>query len=124
MILLVILVGAFLAGLIILFIDYDTHIEMNKKEHLPYDFVIFDRFIEEFNKYKDNVDLEYNKLYNSWFLERPKRIVYIHAGIIIFNNKCMILYPISFLRFKLWEYKNKRFNILNDDRRQKGLWEN
>lgn len=124
MILLFILIVFFLAGIVVLFISWDTHIEMNKKEHLPYDFVTFDRFIEEFNKYKDNVDLKYDKIFNSWFLEKSERTVYIHADIIIFNNKCMILYPISFLRFKLWEYKNKHLNILNNDKRQKGLWDN
>lgn len=114
-------------ALIVLFIgfvfylaSYLTHIQMNKNEKLPYDFVHFGTFIREFDRYKYVPTLQYNKEYKSIFLrQNDKRIIYLHASIVKFNDKCMIFYPISWIKYCIWMRKNFKEGVRN---RIKGLW--
>lgn len=102
-----------------LYVYWGTHIEMNKEENLPYDYVTFKTFMREFEKYKDDSRLRIDPSYNSIFLDRSigDYILYLHVGIVKINNKCMILYPLSYLRYKRWI---KKFTTTHE--RVKGLW--
>lgn len=102
-----------IVSLIVLFIvfvlslaSYITHIQMNIQENLPYKFVSFRTFIREFNKYQHSPNLEYNKNYKSIFIKNDgTNILYLHASIVKFNDKCMIFYPISWIKYSLWMKK-------------------
>ena len=100
-------------------VEWTTHIHMNKFRNKPYNWCTFKMFTKEFDKYKDNPELEKGAFNGeSIFLyEGYRPIVYLHASIIEFEGKCMILYPISYLRYGIWKYRfNKSAN------RQKNLW--
>lgn len=99
--------------------DYMSHVTMNKNENLPYDYVNFNTFINEFAKYKDDPRIKYGD--KSIFLkdENYNRIIHLHANIVEFNGKCMIFNPFSWFKYRSWvkkQCKNKN--------RIKGLWDN
>lgn len=116
---LIILLGA---SLVISMAMWCSHVSMNINEHLPYDFVTFKTFLKEFEKYKDDPELDKSKLFKgSIFLEKDKvYIMYLHANIVKFNNKCMIFYPFSYIRYCLW--KKKFTHKPKPKYRVKGLW--
>lgn len=116
---LIILLGAFLGVTILM---WCIHVDMNINEHLPYDFVTFETFMKEFDKYKDDPKLDKSELFKgSIFLEKDKEsIVYLHANIVKFNNKCMIFYPFDYIRYCLW--KRNFTHKLKSKYRVKGLW--
>lgn len=99
--------------------DYMSHVTMNKNENLPYDYVNFNTFINEFAKYKDDPRIKYGD--KSIFLkdENFNRIVYLHANIVEFDGKCMIFKPLSYFKYRRWIKKQcKNKNLV------KGLWDN
>lgn len=99
---------------------YVTHIHMNLREDKPYDWVKFKTFISTFNKYNKDGNLIFDKSLGGIFSEN-KGELYLHASIIRFDDKCMILYPIGFFRYWLW----KRNLLKKKDRgsnRVKGLF--
>lgn len=103
---------------------WSIHVNMNKDEKLPYDFVTFKTFMKEFEKYKDDPRLqkyEWNGNKKSIFLEGVKgNVVYLHANIVKFNEKCMIFYPLDYIKYCLWM---KKFHKKHKKRyRVKGLW--
>lgn len=101
---------------------WSTHVDMNLDEHLPYDFVTFKTFMKEFEKYKDDPNLQkYEWNGKSIFLRGVgEYIVYLHANIVKFNGKCMIFYPLDYIKYCLWM---KKFNKKPKKRyRVKGLW--
>lgn len=120
LIVLSIFLGAFVTVFLLAFISsWLTHIDMNKGENKPYDWCTFSTFKKEFDKYKDNPKLEKAAFTGeSIFLrENLHYIVYLHADIVKFDEKCMILYPHSYLAYHIWKHNfNKKSN------RQKGLW--
>ena len=91
--------------------DYSFHVSYTKGRGYQYDYVTFDTFMRVFNKYVNKISFN-----DSWFSCYPD--VYINEDIILFENKCMILYPIDYIKFKWWIRKYKNSNM-----RQKGLWE-
>ena len=99
--------------------DYGSHIQMNKDEGLPYDYVNFNTFLKEFNKYKENPKIEYGDKFIFLKDEIFNRIVHLHADIVEFDGKCMIFKPLSYFKYRSWikkQCKNKN--------RVKGLWDN
>lgn len=114
-------IGVFVAivGFIMFMTNWTVHISMNKGQGKPYDWCTFKTFIKEFDKYKNNPKLYTQHLRDetSIFLdgENSESIVYLHADIIRFNEKCMILYPHSWLQYCIWK---RRFT----SNRQRGLW--
>ena len=109
----------FVVFTIVWFVNWSVHIEMNKEQNLSYDYVTFDTFMREFEKYKDDPRLRIDSSYNSIFLDKSfmNYILYFHSDIVKINNKCMIFYPISYLRYKRWIKK-----ITTTHGRVKGLW--
>lgn len=111
--------------LVILFAaSYITHVKMNTSQNKPYDYVTFERFMKEFNKYKDDTRLEYDKSFKSIFLrywdnEHIYRTdVYLHASIVMFMDKCMIFYPVDWIRYCKWVKRQFR------PYRIRGMWNN
>ncbi len=107
-------------------IDWSVHISMNKDESKPYDWCTFKTFKKEFDKYINNPKL-YIKKYGDYsiFLDGTglNRIVYLHASIIRFNDKCMILYPYSWLRYLVWKRNFTKSRIpIKESYRYKGLF--
>lgn len=102
-------------------VNWFTHITMNQHHGKPYDWCTFKTFMREFNKYKNDPRLEFSKCFkDSIFLyDNYRRIVYLHASIIEFDGKCMILYPLSYIRYCIWK---DNFTKHNHNNRQKGLW--
>jgi hypothetical protein len=102
--LLFLLVFALLIISVCLFASWKTHIDMNKGQNLPYDYVHFKTFIKEFEKYKDDPKLRSNGWKDSIFLQDSigNDILYLHASIVQINNKCMIFYPLSWWRYQRW----------------------
>ena len=106
-----------------LFARWSVHVSMNLDQKLPYDFVTFKTFLKEFNKYKYHHSLRKEK--NAIFLDKDNKHVYIHADIVKFNYKCMILYPVSFLIFQIYIMnftQNKKVKESKVRYRVKGLW--
>ena len=103
-----------------LFIDYATHVDMNKREHCPYDFVRFSTFIKEFNKYKEDPQLEIWQNRSIFLRKDYQDVVYLHASIVKFNNKCMIFYPIGWALYCNWK---NQFIKQKSTYRCKGLWD-
>ena len=85
----------------IFLIDYLTHISSCKDEDLPYGYGSFKDFIREFNKYNNWIT---NSHRGDFFSEDYEKY-YICANIIIFDGKVMILYPISYFKFEIWNLK-------------------
>ena len=113
---------------IIFISSYLTHIHMNKDQNLQYDYVNFKTFINVFNEYMDmykdnsNVDIKYGYhgspavfmcIKNNW---NRYYIIYLHADIVKFENKCMIFYPWSYIKYHRWI---RKFIAV---KRIKGLW--
>ena len=116
---------AFILVLFIFFSNWLIHVSMNKDEKLPYDFVTFKTFLNEFEKYKDDPNLQkYECNEKSIFLMKDKKyLVYLHANIVKFNDKCMIFYPIDYIKYCLWMKKfNKKPKENYRVNRVKGLW--
>lgn len=99
-------------------ISWLTHVSMNKDQHKPYDFVNFNTFLREFDKYKNDPDLEFGWDNKSIFLRKKRaEVLYIHADVIKINGKCMIFYPLDFIKYKIWIRKFRK-----KSNRVKGLW--
>lgn len=122
-------------GLAAWIIDWGVHIFMVKGEYKPYDWCDFKTFKKEFDKYKNNPQLHIEKFSDfSIFVKgmNLNYIVYLHANIIKFNDKCMILYPFSWLRYRIWkrnfvksEISKKHLidkSLKKESYRQKGLF--
>lgn len=80
-------------------VDWTTHISMCLDEQCLWGWGNFEKFIDQYG------------MHNGWYIDRfwPKSIFsrsgndwYIHASIIKFNGKCMILGPLSWVLFKIW----------------------
>jgi hypothetical protein len=96
---------------------WTTHIGMVKENVNEYGYANFKTFLNEFNKYdwvrQDHWEYSYfgtGDEYNKY---------YIHADIIKFNGKGMILYPHSYIQFKIWSYKNRIIKTTHN----KKLWD-
>lgn len=110
---------ASIIGFVTFMAYWSTHIYMNKGENLPYDWCGFKTFIKEFNKYKNHPELKINNTSILLYDKREyKSIVYLHADIIKFDDRCMILYPLSYMLYHIWKYNV----IKTKGNRQKGLW--
>lgn len=111
----------FIVFTIIFMVEWKVHIDMNKETNSPYDWCTFKTFIKEFNKYKDHPDLNSEYFEDSLFLDNKDGgyAVYLHADIIKFNGKCMILYPHSYLMYRIWKYN---FTKKHNSNRVKDLW--
>lgn len=95
---------------------YLAHIDVSLALNKPYDWVGFKTFLMEFDKFKDDQKLEFDKNYKSIFCYGDgyeDKKVYCHASVICFDNKCMILYPISFFRYWLWKLRLFKSNKSN-----------
>ena len=49
---------ALITGFVAFMISWDTHVFMNKRENVPYDWCTFKTFAKEFDKYKNHPNLE------------------------------------------------------------------
>ncbi len=114
------------AGLIVWMVDWSVHISMNKDETKPYDWCTFKTFKKEFDKHINNPKLYIEKWSDySIFVYGTglSRIVYLHANIIQFDDKRMILYPCSWLRYRIWKRNfAKSRNVANKPHRQRDLF--
>lgn len=81
-------------------IYWSVHISQNKSERCPYGWGNFTKFLKQFNKY----DKWITKGWSTSLFGKGDDYYkyYIHADIIKFNGKCMILDPVSYLKFKLF----------------------
>lgn len=89
---------------------------MVKDKDVPFGYGTFKDFMREYNAYK-GWSRDYN-FRSSHFSEgdRNNDKWYIHANIILFDGKGMILYPWSYIAFMYWLSKNKlnrKFNKVN-----------
>lgn len=119
----VLLIIVVIVSFMIFVIDWSVHVNMVKDQHRLYDWCTFKTFIKEFDKYKNHPDLYTEKWGDtSIFLRGPdwEDIVYLHASIIKFNGKCMILYPHSWLQYCIW--KRNFCKTKKPKYKQKGLW--
>lgn len=91
------------------------HRGMNIDECKPYDYVNFKTFIREFEKYKNDPNLTCNC--RSIFLSKDDmEILFLCADVVRIDNKCMIFYPLDYIKYKIWIRKNGAHRI-------KGLWD-
>lgn len=101
-------------------ITWQVHISMNKDQNVSYDFVTFDTFLEVYNAYENHPKLNITNYGSIFLYDDYDPILYLHADIVKINNKCMIFYPISYLKYYMWlQDKTKR-----ESKRVKGLWKN
>jgi len=104
------LVSILLIGITAYLINWNIHRIMCKGEHLPYGYATFKQFTKEFNKCKGKLKHEeyFNKSIFIEVINEKNSLVnecYIHAGIIKFNDKCMIIKPHEHWKFLLWKYQ-------------------
>lgn len=122
--LLLVFIFIFIVPTVLFLASYTTHIEMNINQNKPYGYVTFERFIKEFNKYKNDSRLKYDYDYKSIFLRYYNdehvchNYVYLHASIVMFEDKCMIFYPIDWFKYCWWMKKQFKHNKINR------LWDN
>lgn len=110
------LVVSVVVALIWFFASWIIHIIMVINDCEEWGFANFYKFLEEFNKIKDNLDLKVKKKYVAIYKD-GESVVYIWASIIKFKGRGMILYPWSWISFKLWEKK-----VLNNGGYKRRLW--
>lgn len=118
-----ILIFVAVVGVTSFIIDWIVHIEMNEDRGKPYNWCTFKTFMKEFSKYENHPDLYVEKWGDiSIFLDGAdwEPIVKLHASIIEFNGICMILYPHSWLQYRIWKEKFGKNKIL--EYKQRGLW--
>jgi hypothetical protein len=100
-------IGLALIFIIVWIIGWSVHITMNNST--SYDAIgwgNFHQFVSQFNKYNK---WKYDSQFNSFFGEGQEWDSYkIHADIIKFNNCCMNLYPIDYLRYHIWLHNQKK----------------
>jgi hypothetical protein len=113
---------ALLVGLVLWIVTWTTHIHMNKSEakqnKIPYGWSTYLKFLDNFYKYNGwtKKDIWDRSLFANNHDEYDN--FYIHAEIIKIDKKCMILDPISYLKFKLFmretckanQYKPEKIN--------------
>lgn len=99
-------------------VTWTVHISMNKDQNVPYDFVTFDTFLDVYKFYGNHPKLNITDYGSIFLYDDYDQILYLHAEIVKINNKCMIFYPISYLKYKMWLHNitKKKSN------RIKGLW--
>ena len=122
----VILFCIYVLQFIIFISSYLTHIQMNRDQNLQYDYVNFKTFINVFNEYMDrykdnsNVNIKYGYHGSPAVFMRMKYncnyFIYLHASIVKFENKCMIFYPWSWIKYCIWIRK------FTKGKHVKGLW--
>jgi hypothetical protein len=97
-----------------LFISWITHVIMVKGDsnNTTYGYAPFKTFLKVFHNYQKNGDRIDTCHENTIEIKDKCGVysVYIHASIIRFYDKGMILYPISWFIFKHWlkKYNNKK----------------
>lgn len=88
----------FLILLVIVYlIMYSIHVSMVKGETITYGYATFEKFKKQFYKNK----LLKDECYVSCYQNKTNNSI-IHCDIIKFNGIGMILYPISFLKYKMF----------------------
>lgn len=93
-------------------IDWHVHRSMVKDYCKEWDYVNFTIFLNEFEETKWETQAK-----NSEGLFNRNEKSQIHASIIQFRGKGMVLYPWSWVRFKIFERKH-----IYKQTRVKGLW--
>lgn len=93
-------------------ISYITHVTLSMEENEEYEWMSFKTFLTKFEKYKNNQNMKYgykyyNETYPGIFLqdcenEEFKEKVHLFASIIKIDERCIILYPISWYRYCKW----------------------
>ncbi len=107
----IIISAILLFSITIFLVFYSTHISMNKNREYIYGYANFKTFLKEFNKKTWIREARWPYSYFTKEYDSNK----IHASIIQFDNKGMILYPLSYIRFSIWNYLNryKKSNTMN-----------
>ena len=84
-------------------IPYSTHFDMTREGQEKYALGTFKDFLAEYKKRNWRQDSSFE---NSHFSIEGHKDGYIHASIIRFGGVGMVLYPWSWIRFKIWENIN------------------
>jgi len=82
----------------IMTVGWSVHISQNKAQNAPYGYASFACFLREYKKREWERCAEYRR---SHFTEKWKD-GYIHASIIIFDNKAMIMNYWSYYPYSFW----------------------
>ncbi|MGM0409113.1 MAG: hypothetical protein ACQEQF_00005 [Bacillota bacterium] len=105
---LVLLVSLIAASIILIILDWLTHISMVRNNTEKYGWSNFNKFKEKFEEY-NMIEYE-DELFNGSYIRYKNRyedFCKVHADIIMFDNKGMILGFISYIKFKLFIMKIK-----------------
>lgn len=118
----ILIIFPIVSAIICFLIDYAEHVKESKKQGCPYDYVHFSVFLREFQRYKDNDNLRIDETFETIRLgsnnyQHDK--IYLTLYIVQFGDKCMIFYPVDYLRY--WFWKKKYFR--DKYSREKGLFE-
>lgn len=104
-----------------LYVNWGTHVEMTKKHCKANGYYMgtFKDFLKEFSNREWVKDQEYE---NSFFNKNDHydKDNKIHASMIIFDGKYMLLYPISYIRFYFFRKKYSQKTRVNSN----GKWKN
>ena len=108
--LLLLLLPSVIVCILMFLVSYSVHRSQVLDEGVGWGYGNFEDFIREFNKRQWEKDGTYKK---SFFGVGDRHgLDHIHASIIKFDGKGMILDPISYLFFKIWEHQNRRSKAL------------
>jgi len=92
--------------LFIWFPNWSSHIMMVKKTTNRHIVGSFKTFLNEFNKY-DKWTRDDKWKYSYFGVDENWESYRIHANIIAFGGTGLILYPHSYIRFRIWTFKNR-----------------
>jgi len=95
--------------------ESSRYMTISHQHNKTWGYATFSTFLKEYNKSVYNWSI-WKHFKNSLFSKDSRGEVYhngyIHAGIIRFGDKGMVLYPLSYLRFLWWKKKEiKRINM-------------
>jgi hypothetical protein len=87
---------------------YDTHLQMNESEHIPYGYVHFNTFLKEFEQYEEESGF-YTECGGVFLPDSSFGYkVYLHADIVRIDDRCMMFYPMGYLKYKVWFRRLRR----------------
>jgi ABC-type transport system involved in multi-copper enzyme maturation permease subunit len=104
-VILIVILSVLLVLTICFFVAWLVHVSMVKDSCIIYGYSNFNKFLKNYNlhKFKRNS----NNPQSHFGIGDEYDEHEIHASIIKFDSIGMILYPIDFIKFLIWQYKNR-----------------
>lgn len=120
MVIFIVVIMLIIVALIMAYVDWSTHLDMTISESKHFKYGNYSKFIQQFESYTKWIP-DYN--HKSFFgLGTEHSSFYIHASIFKFNDKGMLLRPISYFKVK-WYINSqlKKYKQIEDENNNKDV---